>query len=77
MSENDCPHCGQDLRLAPDAWDELLRLKAKLGAMKQVKQAAQAVIDDWPNTMYGDDDPGFKHWIMLMRLRDVLAAQQE
>ena len=33
MSENDCPHCGQDLRLEPDTWAELLRLKSELALL--------------------------------------------
>ena len=31
MTENfDCPHCGQDLRLDPDARDELLQLRQRV-----------------------------------------------
>ena len=55
-------------------WKELPATVAKL---ERVARAANAVIDDWPDTIYGDDDPEINHWVILHKLKVALADLPE
>ena len=57
-----------------DAVLETLNVHA---ALKRVQDAAQDVIDDWPDTLYGDGDPEIKHWVILRKLKDALLTAEE
>ena len=53
------------------------QLEAENAALKRVQDAAQDVIDDWPDTIYGDDDPEIKHWVILCKLKEALLTAEE
>lgn len=37
-NEYDCPHCGQDLRLPPDAYEQFAQFKALLELLNKWKE---------------------------------------
>ena len=45
----------------------------EVAKLERVARAANAVIDDWPDTIYGDDDPEINHWVILHKLKVALA----
>jgi len=49
----------------------------EVAKLERVARAANAVIDDWPDTIYGDDDPEINHWVILHKLKVALADLPE
>ncbi len=57
MTENfDCPHCAQDLRLAPDAWDELLRLRQRVEGLEDELEKIAQWSDAYPLSVFPEPD---------------------
>ena len=50
---------------------------SEVAKLERVARAANAVIDDWPDTIYGDDDPEINHWVILHKLKVALADLPE
>jgi len=53
---------------------EVAQLEAENERLREIEARAKDVIKDWPFTLYGDDDPGINHWVMLRKLADALKA---
>ena len=79
MSENNCPHCGQDLRLGSDARDELLRLKAKLEAMERAAFKLHEGVERFTvtNAELSDEMYTLRRAIGYDRMSQLRAAAQE